>query len=41
MQQDLFDTDDNIQFDDSSVDFGKTTKGLTDNASQMDDLNNT
>ena len=41
VQQDLFDTDDNIQFDDSSVDFGKTTKGLTDNASQMDDLNNT
>ena len=32
VQQDLFETDDNIKLDDSSVDFVKTTKGLTDNA---------
>ena len=41
MQQDLFETDDNIQLDDSPVDFEKTTKDLTDKASQTDDLNNT
>ena len=41
MQQDLFETDDNIQLDDSPVDFEKTTKGFTDKASQTDDLNNT
>ena len=33
-QQDLFETDDNIQLDDSPVDFEKKTKGLN-------DLNNT
>ena len=44
MQQDIFETDDNIQLDDSPVDFGKTAKGLTDKAgsySQTNDLNNT
>ena len=41
VQQDLFETDDNIQLDDSPVDFEKTTKGFTDKASQTDDLNNT
>ena len=41
VQQDLFETDDNIQLDDSPVDFEKTTKDLTDKASQTDDLNNT
>ena len=38
MQQDLFETDDNSQLDDSPVDFQKTTKGLTDKASQTNDL---
>ena len=44
MQQDIFETDNNIQLDDSPVDFGKTAKGLTDKAgsySQTNDLNNT
>ena len=41
MQQDLFETDDNSQLDDSPVDFQKTTKGLTDKASQTNDLSNT
>ena len=41
VQQDLFETDDNIQLDDSPVDFEKTTKGFTDKTSQTDDLNNT
>ena len=40
VQQDLFETDGNIQLDDSPVDFEKTTKGLTDKASQTDDINN-
>ena len=35
VQQDLFETDDNIQLDDSPVDFEKTTKGLTDNLRPM------
>ena len=39
VQQDLFETDDNIQLDDSQVDFKKTTNCLTDKASQTDDLN--
>ena len=33
--QGLFETDDNIQLDDSPVDFEKTTKGLTDNLRPM------
>ena len=33
-------TYDNIQLDDSPVDFEKTSKGFTDNPSQTDDLNN-
>ena len=40
-QQDSFETDDNIQLDDSPVDFEQTTKGLTDKTSQTDDHNNT
>ena len=40
MQYDLFETEDSIQLDDSPVDFEKTTKDLTDKASQTDDLNN-
>ena len=40
MQQHLFETDDNIELDDSPVDFEKTTLGLTDKASQTDDVNN-
>ena len=40
-QQDSFETDDNIQLDDSPVDFEQTTKGLTYKASQTDDHNNT
>ena len=39
VQQDLFETDDNIQLDDSQVDLKKTTNCLTDKASQTDDLN--
>ena len=41
VQQDLFETDYNIQLDDSLVDFEKTTKGLTDKASQTVDFHNT
>ena len=44
MQQDIFETDDNIQLDDSPVDLKKTAKDLTDKAgsySQTNDLNNT
>ena len=41
VQQDLFDTDYNIQLDDSQVDFEKTTKGLTDKASQTVHFNST
>ena len=41
MQPGLCETDDNIELDDSPVDFEKTTKDLTDKASQTDDLNNT
>ena len=41
VQQNLFETDDNIQLDDSPVDLEKTTKGLTYKPSQTDDLNNT
>ena len=41
VQQDLFEIDYNIQLDDSLVDFEKTTKGLTDKASQTVDFNNT
>ena len=41
VQQDLFETDYNSQLDDSTVDFEKTTKGLTDKSSHTDDFNNT
>ena len=41
VQQDLFEPDDNIQLDDSPVDFEKTTKDVIDKSSQTDDLNNT
>ena len=41
VQQYLFETDYNIQLDDSLVDFEKTTKGLIDKASQTIDFNST
>ena len=41
VQQDLFETDYNIQLDDLLVDFEETSKGITDKPSQAVDFNNT